>query len=57
MARVDPDSLVVDQLVGYPSNETFILGTVALEVDDELWIGGIAGSDRILRFQTSGLPR
>ena len=57
VARVDPESLVVDPLVEYPSNETFILGTVALEVDDELWIGGIGGSDRILRFQTSSLPR
>lgn len=28
----------------------FVLATVALQVGDETWVGGIAGSDRIARF-------
>jgi len=50
VARVDPNTLQVEDLVQYPSNDYIILGTVALEVGDEIWLGGIAGSDRIARF-------
>ena len=50
VARVDPDSLTAEEVVRYPSNENFILGTVALEVGGEIWVGGIAGADRIARF-------
>ena len=50
VARVDPDALTVEEIVRYPSNENFILGTVALEVGGEIWVGGIAGADRIARF-------
>ncbi len=57
VARVDVRTLAVDDLVSYPPNDTFILGTVALEVGDELWMGGIAGSDRIVRFPVASLPR
>ena len=51
VARVNPDWLTTEEIVRYPSNEKFILGTVALEVDDEIWLGGIAGADRIARFR------
>ena len=51
VARVDPDQLTTEEIVRYPSNEQFILGTVALEVNDEIWLGGIAGADRIVRFR------
>jgi len=51
VARVNPDRLTAEEIVRYPSNEKFILGTVALEVDDEIWLGGIAGADRIARFR------
>ena len=51
VARVDPDRLTTEEIVRYASNEKFILGTVALEVDDEIWLGGIAGADRIARFR------
>ena len=57
VARVDVRTLAVDDLVSYPPNDTFILGTVALEVGDELWMGGIAGTDRIVRFPAATLPR
>ena len=50
VARVDPEQLTVEEIVRYPSNENFILGTVGLQVGDEIWLGGIAGSDRIARF-------
>lgn len=49
-ARVDPDTLAVEQLVDYPSNELLKFGTVAIQVDDEIWVGGIAGATRIGRF-------
>ena len=50
VARIDPNALTAEELVRYPSNDLFILGTVGLQVDDEIWVGGIAGSDRIARF-------
>ena len=52
VARVDPEQLTAKEIVRYPSNEDFILGTVALQVGDEIWLGGIAGTDRIARFPT-----
>ena len=50
VARVDPEQLTAEEIVRYPSNEHVILGTVALQVGDEIWLGGIAGADRIARF-------
>lgn len=49
-ARVHPDTLAVEQLVDYPSNDLLKFGTVAIQVGDEIWIGGIAGATRIGRF-------
>ena len=54
MARVDPEQLTAQEIIRYPSNEFLILGTVAIEVGDEIWVGGIAGSDRIARFPATG---
>ncbi|MBD94864.1 MAG: hypothetical protein CL482_11490 [Acidobacteria bacterium] len=50
VAKVDPEQLTMQEIVRYPSNEYVILGTVGLQVGDEIWLGGIAGSDRIARF-------
>lgn len=51
VASVNPDTLAVLQLVNYTEgSEFFRLGTVAIEVDDEIWIGGIRGSLGIARF-------
>lgn len=50
VAKVDPERLTSEEIIRYPSNEHVILGTVALQVGDEIWLGGIAGSDRIARF-------
>ena len=51
VAVVDPDSLTAEEIVNYPSNDSVLLGTVALQVGDEIWVGGIGGSNRIARFR------
>ena len=49
--RVWPvERLTAEEIVRYPSNEHFLIGTVGLQVGDEIWLGGIAGADRIVRF-------
>ena len=50
VAQVDLQSLTANEVVRYPSNDLLILGTVAIQVGDELWVGGVAGGDRIARF-------
>ena len=50
VAKVDPEDLIAEEIVRYPSNQHVILGTVALQVGDEIWLGGVAGADRIARF-------
>ncbi|MXY25981.1 MAG: hypothetical protein F4Y45_15870 [Acidobacteria bacterium] len=50
VAEVDPTTFEVRQLVDYKGNEFFRLGTVAIEANDEIWIGGIRGSYGIARF-------
>ena len=50
VAEVDPDTFAVEQLIDYKGNEFFRLGTVAIDVQDEIWIGGINGSYGIARF-------
>ena len=49
-ARVDPDSLAAEEVVRYPSNDLLIVGTAAIEVGGEIWVGGIGGGERIARF-------
>ena len=50
VAEVDPTTFEVRQLVDYKGNEFFKLGTVAIEANAEIWIGGIRGSYGIARF-------
>ena len=52
VAQIDLPSLTAEQLIRYPSNDQFILGTVAIQVGDEIWVGGVGGSNRIARFRT-----
>ena len=40
----------MEQLIDYDGNDFFEMGTVAIDVDDEIWIGGIYGSFAIARF-------
>lgn len=51
VTRIDVNNLTAQQIIDYPSNPLFLLGTVAIEVGDEIWVGGIAGSNRIARFE------
>jgi hypothetical protein len=51
VTRVDPEQLTAREIIRYPSNDLLILGTVAIEVGDEIWVGGIAGGNRIARFR------
>ena len=51
VTRVDVNNLTARQIIDYPSNPSFLLGTVAIEVGDEIWVGGIGGVDRIARFE------
>ena len=53
VARVDLQELTAEEVVRYPSNDLLILGTVAIQVGEEIWVGGVAGGDRIARFPVS----
>lgn len=50
VARVDPESLAAEEIVRYPSTDAVVLGTVAIEVGGEIWLGAVGGGDRIARF-------
>ena len=50
VAQVDPQRLTAEEVVRYPSNDLLILGTVAIQVGEEIWVGGVGGGDRIARF-------
>ena len=50
VAKVDPQTLAAQEIVRYPSNDLVILGTAAIQVGDEIWLGSIGGGDRIARF-------
>ena len=50
VARVNPDTLAAEEIVRYPSNEHVVLGTGAIEVGDEIWLGAVGGGTRIARF-------
>ena len=53
VARVDLQQFTAEEIVRYPSNDLLILGTVAIQVGGEIWVGGVAGGDRIARFPVS----
>ena len=50
VAEVDPNTRAVRQLMDYKGSDFFKLETVAIGVNDEIWIGGINGSYGIARF-------
>ncbi len=49
VARIDPKTMKVQQLITYPANEKFFSSTSALQVGKEVWIGTITGN-RIARY-------
>ena len=54
VSHVDPEQMTARQIVEYPSNDLLILGTVAIQVGDEIWVGQVAEGDRIARFPAPG---
>ena len=49
VARIDPQTLKVQEIIRYPATERFFSSTAALQVGKEIWIGTITG-DRIARY-------
>jgi hypothetical protein len=49
VARIDPQTMKVQQVITYPANERFFSSTAALTVGKEIWIGTITGN-RIARY-------
>ena len=47
VARVDVETGEWEALFNYPSNDNLRVGTVAIQVDEEIWVGSVAGSRRI----------
>ena len=54
VARVDVDAMTQQQIFRYETNDALILGTTAIEVGDELWVGQVAGGTRIARVPLTG---
>jgi hypothetical protein len=52
VARVDPELLTAREIFTYATNDYLLLGTVAIQVGNEIWVGGIAGGERIVRIPT-----
>ena len=50
VAKIISNSLAKEEIVHYPSNDHIILGTVGIQVGDEIWVGGVGGGERIGRF-------
>lgn len=50
VSQIDPRSFTAEEVARYRSNDLLILGTVAIQVGDEIWVGGVAEGDRIARF-------
>jgi len=50
VARISTDSMTSEALIDYPSDEHLLMGTVAIEVENEIWVGAIAGGTKIGRF-------
>ena len=51
VARVDTEAGTAERIFSYPTNDLLRLGTAAIEVGGELWVGGIAQGTRIARTQ------
>ena len=49
VARIDPATLKVQEVVNYPSTDAFFGATAALQVGKEIWIGSVRG-DRVARY-------
>jgi hypothetical protein len=43
VVRVDPELAQVEELFSYPTDDLLALGTAAIEVNNRIWVGGLAG--------------
>ena len=50
VAKIDPDTLALEQIIKHPSDGLVIAGTTALQVGDEIWVGQVGAGNRIARF-------
>lgn len=55
VARVNTTTMKSQELVRYPYSDTFSLGTVAIQVGREIWVGTVRG-DRIAVFPAAQQP-
>jgi hypothetical protein len=49
IAKVNPTAMTFQELVRYPYNDAFSIGTVAIQVGKDFWLGSVRG-DRIAVF-------
>ena len=54
VAEGDPAQMTQRRVVDYPHNDLLLLGTVAIQVGDEIWVGQVAEGTRIARFPAPG---
>jgi len=50
IALIDEKTMAVEASKELPVTEQLKLGTVAIDIDGDIWVGGIAGSNRLARF-------
>ena len=53
VARVDLDTMEIEEIVRFPANKSFFTSTSALQLNGEIWIGSMRG-ERIARW---GIPQ
>ena len=56
VSKVNPSTLKVQEIIRYPYNDVFTVGTVAIQVGKEIWVGSVRG-DRIARFPATQSPQ
>ena len=49
VAKVNLNTMKAQEVVQYPSNDVFSVGTAAIQVGNEIWLGSTRG-DRIAVF-------
>ena len=53
VAKVDPTTLAFGEIVRYPANEAFASGTVAIQLNTELWLGSFGERIAVLPVPAS----
>jgi quercetin dioxygenase-like cupin family protein len=54
VVKIDPNTLKVQEIIRHQSGPEFGPGTVAVQIEKEIWVGSFRG-DRIARFPAAGL--